>query len=793
MRTGVWATWGRACLRGRLAAVVALGVLAGATAGLAMAAVDGARRTMTVVDRVSEATLQPDAMVLPNRPGFDWSEIRALPEVDVLGRIVIGDVCATDLVDPEEPYGLCAYPPGGGFPSVDDVLYRDVEVPVLAEGRLPAPGSVDEVAVSRSAVERFGLSVGDRFAVSGPTPEAVEAMFDRSLPPPEQDEVPPFDVTVVGILDKEVGPWDRFVGLTEPIPALLVGSGLLDAHGIGYFYVNAIVRLAPGATVDDLRAAIGAVTGDPTINIRDLAEDRARYERGLQIESTALVLFALAVVVAGVFLIGQAVQRTVAAGEHDAGPLVVLGATPVEHRAALALPGLVVAGIAAVLAPVVAVGLSPLLPVGTTRDMDLDSGVHVDVPVLVVGTALGALVFAALAVLAAARVVRPVASSPPASVAGRAIRGLGLPVPVDLGVRSALVRVRGRAGLPVRPALIGAVVGVLGIVGALTFRAGLDEALADPGLAGTTWSHMAWPTGEPGEIDLADLPGVDGAAVVLDAKVDVEGRSMTAWSHAPVSGTVERTLLAGRVPASADEAILGAASARLVGAGVGDVVELATAADVVELTVVGVGLLPEIPAHSSYDEGVWLTADGFERLGLEAGEGPILLIAADGADPEALGARVAEAGFALDEPLLPSATKSLGGVRSLPVALAGFLVVLAVAALAHSLWSTVRRRARDLAVLRTFGLTPGQVRTAVAAQATAVAAVGVVVGVPVGVLVGRAVWRWVAHALPILYADPWALTVVLVVPAALLLANVIGLRPASVAARQRPAEQLRTE
>ena len=39
---------------------------------------------------------------------------------------------------------------------------------------------------------------------------------------------------------------------------------------------------------------------------------------------------------------------------------------------------------------------------------------------------------------------------------------------------------RGRRSVPVRPALLGAIVGVVGIVGTYTIEHGLDDALANP-------------------------------------------------------------------------------------------------------------------------------------------------------------------------------------------------------------------------------------------------------------------------------------------------------------------------
>ena len=56
-----------------------------------------------------------------------------------------------------------------------------------------------------------------------------------------------------------------------------------------------------------------------------------------------------------------------------------------------------------------------------------------------------------------------------------------VPLPVGLGTTMAFEAGRGRRSVPVRPALLGAIAGVLGIVGTFTVEHGLDDALGEPG------------------------------------------------------------------------------------------------------------------------------------------------------------------------------------------------------------------------------------------------------------------------------------------------------------------------
>ena len=130
----------------------------------------------------------------------------------------------------------------------------------------------------------------------------------------------------------------------------------------------------------------------------------------------------------------------------------------------------------------------------------------------------------------------------------------------------------------------------------------------------------------------------------------------------------------------------------------------------------------------------------------------------------------------------------------LPYILAGFLVVMAIGALALTLVGSVRRHRRDLAVLQTIGFVRRQVWATVAWQATALGVSAVVIGVPLGVVLGHWTWNLVASSVgsvspPIV---PVA-AVLLLVPITILFANLLSGGPAWAAGRVRPAEALRTE
>jgi hypothetical protein len=133
-------------------------------------------------------------------------------------------------------------------------------------------------------------------------------------------------------------------------------------------------------------------------------------------------------------------------------------------------------------------------------------------------------------------------------------------------------------------------------------------------------------------------------------------------------------------------------------------------------------------------------------------------------------------------------------VQGTPLALAGLLAFLAVATVAHLLVTSIRRRRRDFAVLKTLGFVRRQVSAAVAWQATTLVLLALVIGLPVGIAAGRWVWLFFAGRLGV-GANPVIPTVFILVavPVSLAVANLLAAGPGWVAGRLRPAPVLRTE
>ena len=142
----------------------------------------------------------------------------------------------------------------------------------------------------------------------------------------------------------------------------------------------------------------------------------------------------------------------------------------------------------------------------------------------------------------------------------------------------------------------------------------------------------------------------------------------------------------------------------------------------------------------------------------------------------------------------PTDIEGYTSARDTPLILGAVLALLAVATLAHALFTGVRRRRRDLAVLKTLGLRRSQVIRVVSWQASALAAAALLVGLPLGVLAGR--WAWALFAGSAGVSDQADIPVALVlatIPAALLLANLLAAGPGWAAARISPGTVLRSE
>jgi predicted lysophospholipase L1 biosynthesis ABC-type transport system permease subunit len=129
-----------------------------------------------------------------------------------------------------------------------------------------------------------------------------------------------------------------------------------------------------------------------------------------------------------------------------------------------------------------------------------------------------------------------------------------------------------------------------------------------------------------------------------------------------------------------------------------------------------------------------------------------------------------------------------------PLTLALSLAAAAVLSLARTVLTSVRRRRRELALLKTLGMTRRQLRAIVAWQTTLTLAVALVAGVPLGIAAGH--WAWQSFAGSFGAVPDTVVPVLLLTAGGVALigvANLLASVPAAVAARTKPATALRAE
>jgi predicted lysophospholipase L1 biosynthesis ABC-type transport system permease subunit len=505
-----------------------------------------------------------------------------------------------------------------------------------------------------------------------------------------------------------------------------------------------------------------------------------------------------------VLVVGQALLRQAFAEAGDDGVLRALGLRREELRWLVLARGLFIGVIAAAVAVGVAVLMSPLMPVGLARVADLDHGFHADALVLGLGALAIVVGVVSLRLLAAWRVTAAASARATARPRGSARRFLArsrVSPSVDMGMRFALDPGRGESSTGVWGTVLGATLTIALLAGLWSFQVSLQHLLDSPRLYGWNWSVKSGAPALP-DVSAALVPafahdpvvGSFAAGTITQAelglqRVDVMGMQQERGSVAP-------TVVEGRLPRRADEVMLGTRNLEHAGLHLGDIAVLRLGNTAAGLRIVGRGLFPEFGDAGGLGNGVYLTFSGLQRMLPEARKNVFLVRYRSGTDDSA---ETAHLRAALD-PLPtrasgePREVQALSDVSGLPVLLGGVLALLAAAALAHTLISSVRRRRRDLAVLRTMGFVRRQVWLSVFWQTATLVALALAVGVPLGALLGRFAWNVFADDLGAI-SEPriaW-LPFLLVVPAAFVLAGLVAAVPAWLAGRTRPSVALRAE
>jgi len=828
----------RATLRRRLGGYLTLALLIGLVGGVALAAVTAARRTDASYPKFLSGTNPSDLVVQPfTTPSYSPGFVRELARLPhVTGAAVAVPLTAATLT-PRGGLGqvLLAHVQLAATVAGSGGLYTAQDRMTITAGRRADPARPDEVVATPDAAAVLRLHVGSRVRVAL-IASSGGGFRGRA------------DLTVVGIgvLNTQVLQDSVDAGRTGFLigtPALAREFAACCASGM-----NVGLRLDGGgryATVvgqeySHLLATSRYVQpGGSELYVYVTSAIEAEAQRAIRPEAIALAVFGLIAGLAALIIGTQSIGRQLRAGSDDAAALRAVGAGPAMIMAD-GLAGIVAAVAAgALLAVAVAVALSPFSLFGPVQQVEPGRGVYLDAAVLGLGGSGIVIVLSAMAAVIAFRQVphRLAArdhAGDPRPGRTRALLVARLPAPGVEGLRLALDPGRGRTAVPVRSVLTGAVLAITVLSATLTFGASLATLVSHPALYGWNFDYaiyavQGWgpvPTRYAGPL-LAGDRLVAATTGVSFATVQVDGQTVPAMIG-PTRPAVAPRVLSGHGLDSDRDVVLGPATLAQLHQRVGGTVTLASGGFHVRLRIAGTATMPAIggvlSVHPSMSTGALfsqavLPADAFGAFGrFLAGPNAVLVrlrpgtspaaglrsmravvrgLTGDLASPQAL---AASSGGSMADVIdllpaqRPAEIVNYRSMGAMPTVLAGGLAAGALAGLGLTLVTSVRRRRRDFALLKTLGFTRGQLAGTVAWQSTVIAVIGLLIGVPAGIAFGRWLWLGFARQLSAV-PDPVipAASIALAAAAALILANLVAAFPGRTAARTPAALLLRAE
>ncbi len=802
--------------------MLAMALLIGLVSGVVLVAAAGARRTDTAYPRFLSRSHAADLLVTPAQSGFHgyFRAVAGLPQVAAADTVAFLQM---SLPGPgASPYsGLVAEASltGGEGTAIN-------RVKVLA-GRSFDPADPHAVMISQVLASRAHLRPGGTLHLIGYPQRHGGPDMGRAVRLA-------FRVSAIVVTDDEIVPATH--ELAEPrvllSPAFSrsrLAQSFNPAGGGSYVVLRpgaAAAAFTSQATALAARYRVGAV------QVVHLATEYTAAQRAIQPEAVALAIFAALAGLIALAVVGQLLNRQLVLDAAEFPILRALGMSR-SRLAVLSLARVALVTVAgAVAAVVVAAAASPLMPIGAARFAEPSPGIDVSLPIL--GPGFVVIAAAPLLVLIPgrgagrhpgpgraragwARSARLALPAGPGAGAGRL--GAGQPGSAD-GLR-ARPRAYRRAGAQ---------------------RAGRDDAGGGGGRGGGRVRRELPRAGRHAALVRAELGSAAGSAGRVRARQHrrpgaggdqrpgpVRGGQLWAGQRGcprrgrgtavPAIGIDQLhgrgflTLLTGRAPAGPRQITLGPRTLRLLGLHIGQRVRVSANGRTSMMRIVGSAVFAafSVGGGSATDLG---TGAAVAASVLSQPNPPVctrpstcynffLVRYKPGTDlPAAAGrleAAITRAGCPRGLCLIttdqrPSDIEHYAGVRDTPLVLGALLGALAVGTLSHALLAGVRRRNRDLALLKSLGLVRSQLLRVVCWQATALAAASLLAGVPLGLLAGR--WAWAVFASSAGVAARASVPVTLValaVPATVLLANLIAVGPGWTAARIPAATVLRSE
>jgi hypothetical protein len=821
-------------LRKGWATYVAVVLVIGGIGGAALASLVTARETQTsystLLDRSNPAQLNVTvyAPSLINRlsqlPGVAHVEgslysMAAFP-LNAKGNVVIPSGIESGEVTP--------------LGSMGGEYFNQDRVSVIA-GRMANPSKADEFVATASAEQLLHWHVGQHIEMGFFVDNGNNSTSPEALKHPVEKLDEQLVGTVVFYDDVTQDEVDRYPTW------LLFTPKLTTPLSKGNQYVDYALKLRPGATIAQVeREFVKAVPGNVTYTIHESSIDESQVNLSIRPEALAFGVFGTLVFLSTLLVALQLIARQLRVSRTEQDVLRALGAS---RRTVVvdAVSGSLVSCLAGtVLALLFAFALSPLSPIGPVRPL-LGGQFHFNVQVLLPG-AVVLVVASVIGVIALG--IRSAPGRRPTSVYQgsshrsrlRATANLGLPVSAVAGLHFAFESGRGRRSAPVRSVLVGVALAVTLIGTTLTFGAGLSALVSHPKLYGWNWNYALTTTGggvAPSSLSaLSKSPDVASWSGVTFADVDINGQTVPAMLQKS-NARVSPPLLAGHEVRAKNQIVLGEATLKALHRHIGQSVTLSYGSKAQapaylprrQVKIVGAATLPAIGSsqvlHTSLGSGAVISAGVITgglrtavlqhlvvsdldmvlvrmRPGVTHAQGlAALRQAAKAGDatyaslPNGVGEGVSTVVLPVQ---FPSEIINYRSIGDTPVLLAMGFAVGVSGAFAFTVVASVRRRRRDLALLKTLGFTRRQLSAAVAWQSSVSVLTGLIIGIPLGIVCGR--WLWLAFARQI-YTVPFAsvpvLSMFVLGAAALVLANVVAFFPGRVAARTAAATALRAE
>jgi ABC-type lipoprotein release transport system permease subunit len=784
--------------------LVVLAVVVAVGGGCVLAAIAGARRTDTAMQRFLAYNRPSDLSLFfgPNE-GFE-RQVLSLPEIARSTSIpfLMADTDRSVAGDTSL------------FGAVDDAALHTMDRPLLIAGRLPDVHRTDEAVIDDRALQISHMRIGSSVSVREFTPQQVQQITENGFQDAHAEGRrttlhvvgvirEPTDIAVVPIQQNSI--YDSS-GSMYATPAFVrryaANLGMPADQVPGAEIVQ--VTLRPGTDVRAFTAKVNQLAGSQNqVQVlvgSDAQQTAGTVQRALDVESFALWGFAALAALATIILVSVSFARMI---DSDSGQLDELRAIGMTRRqliaVAMARPATiaVIGGVAAVL---IAIAASPLTPIGIARQAEIAPGLSVNVAVLLGGFAalVGVLVLSAFVIswratrirrqsvgsVSNARKVGSLFSNPRVRL-GVAVTGLNESAP-------------GR-----RVAVTSIVLATAAVVAAGIFGTSLTRLADSPRQQGWTFDAVVGNSNDQSDQVAHDVPLLRHNRYVSDfAAISTPPDTPTIDGHAvpivgvgQVAGHLSPPVLDGRFVQSAGEIALGSRTLSQLHAHIGDRVVVRAGDRRVSMRVSGVvmGLSAGAVFNGRLDEGGVVTLTGMKRIEPDAFVTIFFVRFRPGADRRAAVASLRrDFGSNMLQHVPAQDVQNLTDINSLPRLLALLVVLAALATVTSNLYAVVRRRRRTLATLKAMGMRRRHVAATVFMQTWALTVVGIVIGVPLGVLLGRWAWRYVATQIgsvqpPVITA----LVIGIAVVGAVLGTTLVAVPPALRAAWIRPSTALR--